>query len=125
IARYRRPRLAERVMHFYGYQFIVSARGSWQLVQDRNQASPLTLAEGTVAPLGVGSWHTLTLTSYGPELTASIGERGVVSIVGPGTGSSGAGRGLAGISTGGWYRVDFRKLTVRDIPIREYHRQRV
>jgi hypothetical protein len=123
IARYRRPHLAERVTHFYGYQFIVSTRGSWRLVQDRNQASPVTLAAGTLAPLGVGSWHTITLTAYGPELLASIGARDVVSILRPGIGSPGTNRGLAGISTGGWYRVDFRKLTVHDIPIREYHRQ--
>lgn len=127
LCRYRRPRLAERVTHFYGYQLSVSSDGSWQLVQDLNQASPATLAAGTVAPLGVGTWHAIALAASGPVLTASIDDHDVASVagVGPGSaGSPGAGRGLAGISTGGWYQVDFRDLTVRSIPIGAYRPHR-
>ncbi len=122
ICRYRRPHLMERVTHFYGYQFIVTDSGNWQLVQELNQASPVTLASGTVAPLGAGTWHTIALATYGPQITASIDSIDVASVLD--LGSAGSSHGLAGISTGGWYQVDFRNLTVRSISIGAYHHHR-
>jgi hypothetical protein len=121
ISRYQRLYLTQKVNHFYGYQFVVSDSGSWQLVQDLPKTSPVTLASGEVGPLGVGTWHTITLSADGPVLTASIDSSDVASVLDVGTGSSGFSRGLAGISTGGWYQVDFRQLTVRDISIGSYH----
>jgi hypothetical protein len=107
IARYQRPDTGDQSEQFYGYQFTVSADGSWQLIQDNHLQPAVTLDSGTVPPLGSGRWHTVTLTADGSQLTATI-DANVVAV----QAASPANPGLAGISTGGWYPVDFRDLTV-------------
>jgi Glycosyl hydrolase family 59/Concanavalin A-like lectin/glucanases superfamily len=108
IARYQRPDTGDQSEQFYGYQFTVSADGSWQLIQDNHLQPAMTIDSGTVPPLGSGTWHTVTLTADGSQLTATIDANQVA--VEPT--ASPADPGLAGISTGGWYPVDFRDLTV-------------
>ena len=107
ICRYRRPSTLEKSEHFSGYQFIAASNGAWQLVLDNPLAAPVILASGRVASLGVGTWHGLTLTATGSQLMAKIDSAVVASVADPSYS-----RGIAGISTSGWYRVDFRNLTV-------------
>jgi Galactocerebrosidase, C-terminal lectin domain len=108
IARYQRPDSGDQSEQFYGYQFTVSANGSWQLIQDNHLQPPVTLDSGTYQPLVAGTWHTVTLMADGSQLTATIDANQVVAVQAKGA----ANPGLAGISTGGWYPVEFRDLTV-------------
>jgi hypothetical protein len=107
IARYARSSFGPPVNKFAGYEFTVSASGHWALVRNEVHYPAAILATGQVARLGTTRWHTLSLAVRGAHLVARIDGRQVASAV-----SSAYRGGVAGIRTGGWYRVLFRNLTV-------------
>ncbi len=107
IARYHRSSFTTPVQEFAGYEFTVAASGKWRLLHDRLGRRAQTLASGQVARLGTGTWHTITLSVHGSKLVGLIDNKRVVS-----KSNSEWHSGVAGIMTGGWYRVVFRNLTV-------------
>ena len=113
ISRFRHAKANGVAQQFLGYQFVVSQSGTWQLLRKaiRSQAAVLgatTIALGRLAgPVPVGTWLTLSLSAHGTQIVAQVNGTVVASV----TNDSYLG-GDAGISTGGWYRVLFRDLTV-------------
>jgi hypothetical protein len=108
IARFRHPTANGIVQRFFGYQFVVGESGDWKLLRDKVGANPTVLAASRLSsPPGLGAWTNLKLAVYGSRLTASVNGRRVKSL------TDRTNRvGDAGISTGGWYQVEFRNLTV-------------
>ena len=108
MTRFRHPRASIVAERFYGYQFIVAQTGHWRLLRYKVGKKPRTLAAGRLAgPLGPGRWTHLKLTSSGRMLIASVNGTVVRAIT-----DDSCRQGDAGISTGGWYPVRFRNLTV-------------
>jgi hypothetical protein len=107
IARFRHAKANGIAQQFHGYQFIVSESGRWQLVGNAVGASPATLASGQLAALGTATFHSLSLGAHGSQLVASIDGTTVATVS-----DSMYDGGDAGVSTGGWYRVQFSNLTV-------------
>jgi hypothetical protein len=113
ISRFRHPKANGIAQQFHGYQFVVSQSGTWRLTSNtiRNPPSALgasTLAAGHLAgPVPVGTWLTLSLSAHGTKIIAEVNGTAVASL----SNDMYLG-GDAGISTGGWYRVLFRDLTV-------------
>lgn len=107
IARFSRTKWGSAPQQYYGYQFMVAADGTWQLMRNAGPADPVALASGSVAALGTGTWNTLTLAVHGTFLAASINSSRVATAA-----ATAYVEGPAGIATGGWYRVRFRDLRV-------------
>ncbi len=108
ISRFRHPKANGVAQQFHGYQFVVSQSGTWRLISNTIGSPPSTLAAGHLAkPVPVGTWLTLSLSAHGTQIIAQVNGAAVVSL----TNDRYLG-GDAGISTGGWYRVLFRDLTV-------------
>lgn len=108
ISRFRHPKANGVAQQFHGYQFIVSQSGTWRLISNTVRQQPSTLASGHLAkPIPVGTWVTLSLSAHGTQIIAQVNGTAVASL----TDDRYSG-GDAGISTGGWYRVLFRDLTV-------------
>ena len=55
-----------------GYYFRVTDTGAWSIQSNNTSGNRRTLASGTVPALGIGRWHTLSLTVNGSTLTAAI-----------------------------------------------------
>jgi hypothetical protein len=112
IGRYYRPTTSP-IQYFQGYRFMVSQSGSWTLylyqLAPTNKAGspPALLASGKLAPLGVGTSHTISLMVNGPNLTPSVDGHALPTTV-DGTYAV----GVAGIATGGWYPVRFQNVTI-------------
>jgi hypothetical protein len=112
IARFSHTGIGVGAERFDGYQFIVGESGTWKIIRNAETANPVTLASGkTSSALGAGTWVGLSLTASGTKLVARV--NGVV--VAKVTDSTYA-SGDAGISTGGWYRVQFTSLQVVSQP---------
>jgi hypothetical protein len=113
IARFDHP-LNGTPQNFDGYQFVVGADGSWQLVRNSASGGPTTLASGIAGSLpttpGTGTWTTISLHVSGDTITVS--ENGTAIETYTDTSSSEDTSGDAGISTGGWYPVQFQDLSV-------------
>jgi hypothetical protein len=97
---------------FNGYVFDVSSTGAWKLIKnDKTSGDIVTLASGTAAALGTGSWHRLSLTLHGSTITASVGSTQVTSL----TDSSWT-AGPAGVEAGAfsrtWPQVQYSNLSV-------------
>lgn len=107
LARFSRPQLSLPPQQYAGYQFTLAESGTWQLVKDAASGPPVRLASGTVPPASIYTWHTLMLTVRGQTLTAGLDGKQLASIRATAYLS-----GLAGITAGGWYQVDYRDLTV-------------
>src|SRR5579875_1886078 len=108
ISRFRHLKANGVAQQFHGYQFVVWQDGRWSLIRNTIRARPAVLDSGTLGhALPVGTWIRLSLTASGSRLTASV--NGAVVARATDTRYSG---GDAGISTGGWYHVKFRDLTV-------------
>jgi hypothetical protein len=108
ISRFDHPNANGIAEHFEGYQFIVAASGAWQLLRDSATGSPATLASGTLASApGVNNPVTLSLSSQGSQLTPSVNGTALKTVT-----DTTYAAGDAGISTGGWYPVNFSSLTV-------------
>jgi hypothetical protein len=114
---------------FDGYVFDVDTTGAWRLIRNANSRSghrsaacpagpdtALTLASGRLArPLRAGTWHRLSLSMSGSQLTASVGAVTVASVS-----SSAWTSGLAGIEagafTGSWPQAQYSHLSVTPEP---------
>jgi hypothetical protein len=107
LARFEHQKANGVAERFAAYQFVVSSSGAWQLLTDRSKASPKIMKAGRVAAPGAGRWTVLELSVHGTQVIASVNGKAVASVADP-TYSFGD----AGISTSGWYPVQFRGLTV-------------
>ncbi|MFC1411611.1 ricin-type beta-trefoil lectin domain protein [Streptacidiphilus sp. N1-12] len=92
------------------YYLQVSNTGAWSIVRNNTSDSLSTLASGTVAALGTGSWHHLALTLNGHTLTAAIDGTTVGSAT-DGTYSA----GMVGLGTGGYQNDQFDNLSVTPV----------
>ena len=92
--------------------FDVSSTGAWKLIKnDKTAGSMATLASGTVAALGTGSWHRLSLTLHGSAITAAVDGRQVTSLTDSSWTAGPAGL-EAGAFTRGWPQVQYGNLSV-------------
>jgi hypothetical protein len=58
--------------HQAGYYLRVADTGAWQIRKNDTNGVFTTLAQGTAAALGTGTWHTLALSFNGTTITASV-----------------------------------------------------
>ncbi|HMH93994.1 MAG TPA: hypothetical protein VK586_23305 [Streptosporangiaceae bacterium] len=128
IGRFSCRRGIPNVGQFDGYVFSVSGAGRWTLTRNANgaqnhvsaacpsaPASPAAqraLASGQLArPLGISTWHRLSLSMSGSTITASIGGTTVATVSDPAWTT-----GLAGIAAGPftsqWPHVQYSHLSV-------------
>jgi len=103
IARFSHPKTDGGGLGFNGYQFIVHGDGTCGLFLERVGMAPVAL--GTCSPSSVTSSFDLSLSVHGSILIGSVNGSQVVSVT-----DSTLGTGIAGISTGGWYPVQFSNL---------------
>jgi hypothetical protein len=102
-----------------GYVFDVNTDGTYSLTlvlggesaggsgQGLRRAAPMRrLATGTV-PFAPGTWHTLSLSLSGANITASVDGQQVATLT-----DSTLSHGIPGIETGGWYPAEFSNLSV-------------
>ncbi|MGH3416591.1 MAG: RICIN domain-containing protein, partial [Actinocrinis sp.] len=89
------------------YYLQVSDTGAWSIVKNTTAGTLSTLTSGTVAALGTGSWHRLSLAFAGQVITASVDGHAV----GTATDSS-YGSGQVGYGQNGWFNTQFDNLTV-------------
>ncbi|HEX4703403.1 MAG TPA: RICIN domain-containing protein [Pseudonocardiaceae bacterium] len=92
------------------YYLQVANTGAWSIVRNTTGASLTTLAGGTAATLGTGTWHHLALSFQGGTITAALdgttlGSAADASYV----------DGQVGLGTNGWQTQDFDNLTVTPI----------
>jgi hypothetical protein len=95
---------------FNGYQLIVSQSGAWSLITNAAKGSPnppQTLLSGDVGTaLTPGTFYPISLSVEGATLSVNVdGSTGSTS-------DSTYPSGDAGVSTGGWYPVQFTNLQV-------------
>ncbi len=93
-----------------GYYFRVTDTGAWSIRSNNTSGNWRTLAGGTVAALGVGRWHTLSLTLNGATLTASV-DGATVGTVSDSTWVA----GQIGYGTGQGVTAQFDNLTVTPV----------
>jgi hypothetical protein len=89
------------------YYLQVSNTGAWSIVRNNVSHTLATLASGTVAALGTGSWHHLALTFSGATITAAIDG----TVVGNATDGSYS-AGMIGLGTSGYQTDQFDNLSV-------------
>jgi hypothetical protein len=108
ITRFDHPKANGVAQQFDGYQLIVSASGSWKLLKDEPRLPPKTMRTGHLkAAPGVGNWTTVSLSVHGTLIVGAVNGTPIVSMR-----DSTYSFGDAGVSTSGWYRVQFQNLTV-------------
>jgi hypothetical protein len=107
IARFSHPKTDGGGLGFNGYLFVVNESGNWSLVRYTVGGTLLHLVSGsTGTALGVNTAIPVSLSVHGSTLTGSVNGTQVVQVSDP----TGWQTGIAGISTGGWYRVTFGNL---------------
>jgi hypothetical protein len=92
------------------YYLQLSNTGAWSIVRNNTSDSLSTLASGTVAAPGTGTWHHLALTFNGHTITAAID--GVT--VGTATDSTYS-SGMVGLGTSGYQTDQFDNLSVTPV----------
>jgi hypothetical protein len=90
------------------YYLQVSNTGAWSIVRNNTSDTLTTLASGTVAALGTGTWHHLALTLYGTAISAAIDGSTVGSVT-----DSTFPLGMVGLGTSG-YQTDSVRQPVSD-----------
>ena len=63
-----------------GYEFRVSNTGAWSIQSTDIAGDVRTLAQGTITALGVGQWHTLSLTMNGTTISGAVDHVQVASV---------------------------------------------
>jgi len=92
------------------YYLQVGDNGAWSIVRNTTGHVLTTLASGTVAALGTGSWHHLALTVNGTTLTAAVDGTTV------GSATDGTyGTGMVGLGTSGYQTDQFDNLSVTPV----------
>jgi Glycosyl hydrolase family 59/Ricin-type beta-trefoil lectin domain/Concanavalin A-like lectin/glucanases superfamily len=89
------------------YYLQLSSTGAWQVVRSNNSGQTATLASGTVAAPGTGTWQHLALTFSGSSITAAINGTTVGAIT-----DSTYGSGMVGFGTSGYQTDQFDNLSV-------------
>jgi len=82
-----------------GYYFQISDTGAWTLLKSDDNGNRTVLATASVAPLGVGTWHSLALSFAGSAITASVDGKPVVTVTDSSYTSGQVGLGLTGYAT--------------------------
>ena len=90
-----------------GYYLQLSSTGAWQVVRSNSSGTLTTLASGTVAAPGTGTWQHLALTFSGSTISAAING----TTVGTVTDSTYA-SGMVGFGTSGYQTDQFDNLSV-------------
>ncbi len=89
------------------YHLRFSSTGGWALLKSDGTWRFTTLASGTVAAPGTGSWHNLALSVQGSTISARIDGTAVGAV----TDTSYAG-GQIGLGTAGYYGAEYANLSV-------------
>jgi hypothetical protein len=89
------------------YYLQVSNTGAWSIVRNNTSDTLTTLASGTVAALGTGTWHHLALTFNGTAISAAIDGTTVGSVTDAAYRS-----GMIGLGTSGYQTDQFDNLSV-------------
>jgi O-glycosyl hydrolase len=89
------------------YHLRLSDTGAWSLLKTDDSWNWTTLASGTVAAPGTGTWHHLSLGFQGSTITAAIDGITVATV----TDTSYAG-GQAGLGTAGYYPVEYSNFSI-------------
>jgi len=92
------------------YYLQLSNTGAWSIVRNNTSATLTTLASGTVAAPGTGTWHHLALTLNGTAISAAI-DGATVGSVTDSTYSS----GMIGLGTSGYQTDQFDNLSVTQV----------
>jgi Glycosyl hydrolase family 59/Galactocerebrosidase, C-terminal lectin domain len=108
ITRFDHPKANGVAQQFDGYQFIVAANGSWKLLKDEPRKPPRLMRAGKLAKApGVHNWATLQFAVHRKLLVCKVNGKQVVAVR-----DSTYSFGDAGISTSGWYQVQFQHLRI-------------
>lgn len=89
------------------YHLRLADTGAWSIVRNSAAGAVTTLASGTVAAPGTGSWHRLALTFAGRTITATIDGARAGAVTDDSYGS-----GQVGIGTTGYVAAQFDNLSV-------------
>jgi hypothetical protein len=89
------------------YFLQVGNTGAWSIVKSNTSATLTTLASGSVAALGTGTWHTLSLTFNGATISAAIDGVSVSS-----TTDSSYDAGQVGLGINGYQTDQFADLSI-------------
>jgi hypothetical protein len=92
------------------YYLQVGDNGAWSIVRNNTGHALTTLASGSVAALGTGTWHRLALTVDGSTLTAAV-DGATVGSATDGT----YGTGMVGLGTSGYQTDQFDNLSVTPV----------
>jgi hypothetical protein len=93
--------------HLNAYYFQVSNTGAWSVFRNNTSGTSTTLASGTAAALGTGTWHHLSLTFNGTAISAAIDGGNVASVT-----DSTFGAGMIGLGVNGYQTDQFDNLSV-------------
>ena len=99
-------------MH-YGYQLQVNSGGTWSLRRSDGGRESIEIASGSSPALAPGTWHTLTFTLAGSQLSGTLDG----ALLGPATDAAYR-KGLAGLGCGdgtnlsGWTHNQFDNLAI-------------
>ena len=89
------------------YVLRVSDTGAWSVLKTNTKQEDAILASGKVNPLGVGTWHALSLEFLGGSLTARIDGAAL-----PLVSDSSYSRGMAGLGVVGYTLAQFDNFKV-------------
>ncbi|MGD0069119.1 MAG: ricin-type beta-trefoil lectin domain protein, partial [Streptosporangiaceae bacterium] len=89
------------------YYLQLSSTGAWSIVRSNSGGQTATLASGTVAAPGTGSWQHLALTFSGSSISAAINGTTVGTVT-----DSTYSTGMAGFGTNGYQTDQFDNLSV-------------
>jgi Ricin-type beta-trefoil lectin domain-like/Galactocerebrosidase, C-terminal lectin domain len=89
------------------YHLRLSDTGAWSLLKTDANWNWTTLASGTVAAPGTGTWHRLSLGFQGSTITAAIDGTTVATV----TDTSYQG-GQVGLGTAGYYPVEYSNFSI-------------
>ncbi len=92
------------------YYLQVANTGAWSIIRNNTADSLTTLASGTVAALGTGTWHHLALTLNGSSISAAIDG----TTVGSATDATYS-AGMVGLGTNGYQTDQFDNLSVTSV----------
>jgi Glycosyl hydrolase family 59/Ricin-type beta-trefoil lectin domain len=90
------------------YYLQLSNTGAWAIIRNNTADTLTTLASGTVAAPGTGTWHTLKLTFSGSSISAAIDGTTVGSVT-----DSTYASGMVGLGTSGYQTDQFDNLSVQ------------
>ncbi|MEU3856468.1 RICIN domain-containing protein [Streptomyces sp. NPDC028722] len=85
--------------HMNAYYFRMRDTGQWWIEKGYTDGSHHTLATGTTAALGTGTWHNLALTFQGSTISAAVDGRRIGSVTDTSFQSGQAGLGIQGYRT--------------------------